>query len=107
MSNLFDPTPGQDYGLCKTCNKPIPTEDDKGKHWAGDGEGHSISILNQSRADRIERHIQQEIEDALQSAFSAIDDYLVRGHFTEEEVTKAMQTIHFEVDDGWREYSNE
>jgi len=37
MSNLFDPMPGQDYGLCKTCNKPIPTEDDKGKHWAGDG----------------------------------------------------------------------
>lgn len=107
MSTLFDPTPGQDYGLCRTCDERIPTEDDKAKHWAGEGKGHSIGILNESRTDRIERFVRQEVEDAMQSAYSSIDDYIARGHFTEEEVAKAMQTIHVEVDDGWEEYSND
>ncbi|MGQ3384476.1 hypothetical protein [Glutamicibacter sp. TV12E] len=106
MSNLFDPTPGQDYGLCLTCNKPIPNESDKAKHWNGDGKGHSIRVLNESRAERIESHITREVEDALQSAFSSIDDYIARGHFTEEEVTVALRTVHVEVDDEWKEYSN-
>lgn len=108
MSNLFDPTPGQDYGFCRTCDKPIPTEEDKNQHWASaDGQGHTIHVQNQPRNARIRDHIQQGVDNAMSSFYSEIDDYIARGHLTEEEANSAMKSAYVDVADGWDEYNNE
>ena len=108
MSNLFDPIPGEDYGVCGTCNKAMPTESDTVQHWASpEGKGHVISVTNMPRSERIRRHIQVGADDAMSRFYSEIDDYIARGHLTEEEAVSAMKSAFVDVADGWEEYSNE
>ena len=108
MSDMFEPTPGKDYGVCKTCNKPIPTESDKDQHWASpEGKGHTITIMNPPRIDRIRRHVQSELDSAMTSFYSEIDSDIARGHLTEEEAKDAMRSAFADVEDGWDEYSND
>lgn len=108
MSNLFDPTPGQDYGFCRTCSKPMPTEADKNQHWASpESQGHTIHVQNKPRNARIRDHIQQGVDDAMSSFYSEIDSEIALGHLTEEEAKNAMKSAFVDVADGWDDYSNE
>lgn len=107
MSDLFDPTPGQDYGFCRTCDKPMPTEEDTNQHWASlDGKGHTIRIMNPPRTARIRGHIQQGVDDAMSSFYSEIDSQIARGDLTEDEAKNGMNSAFVDVSDGWEEYSN-
>ncbi|MGP4995501.1 hypothetical protein [Glutamicibacter ardleyensis] len=108
MSTLFVPTPGQDYGFCRTCDKPMPTEEDKNQHWASpEGQGHTIHVANKPRLARIRDHIQQGVDDAMSSFYSEIDSQIARGDLTEEEAKNAMKSAFVDVADGWDDYSNE
>lgn len=114
----FDPSPNADYGYCVTCGEKFQTEQLANEHMRvtleacppgenGHRHGHSVMIISPSRERLIKNAIQTELDNALYSFYSKIDDWLASGELTEVEAQKAMDTAYADVADGWEEYSDE
>lgn len=114
--NPLNPYPGP-YGRCSTCGLELPTKQDAADHGRETMEpipgvtigvvarGHSVSVTNPPREDRIRREIEMEIESAVGDLLPEIYRLHERYGATLAELTEAVRSIgEIYIVDDWAEY---
>lgn len=94
MPTRFDQDPDKDYGVCKDCGAPMPAEADARTHMretSQGGRGHTISITNDTRESRINWHIQDMIENAMNDVADEILGDIYDGEYTLEEALEVVR----------------
>ncbi len=96
----FDQVQGEPYGACRDCDGVFSTKEEAHQHMsqthelarqAGGNAGHSVSIRNPERPERIRRGIGSIVSDVMNDFCNQVDDLINDGHVTEEEATEAMR----------------
>jgi len=89
------------YGKCKDCGVSLETEDLARTHMTD--SRHCVWILNPSRQRNIERHVDSEIEMALDDVFQDLYRLVEREEATADEIEKALSNACY-LDDEWRKF---
>lgn len=114
ITSRFDPEPDAQYAKCKTCGIDLPTVEESNIHGnataheafakGSSGGGHSIRILNPSRARRIGRAVNGIVDEVIDDAMSKLEDLVYRKHITEAEAVEAIRP-YSDFADAWDEYN--
>lgn len=98
-TSRYNPVQGLPYGTCRTCQTDFETKEMAEAHMSqthdearknGGTRGHTISVTNPERPERIRGAVSVHVESAMDSFCQNIDDIVQAGYATEEELTKAM-----------------
>ncbi|MCU1441114.1 MAG: hypothetical protein JWP85_2111 [Rhodoglobus sp.] len=102
----FDPDPDKPYGNCMDCEEVFADRADMSAHLSETykaGKSHRGRGTNPTRAERIERELDQIAEDVLYDFVSRTEDLVDRDEVTEEEITEAVGRVTADFADAWSE----
>lgn len=114
-TSRFDQVDGEPYGACRDCDGVFSTKEKAHKHMSethelarrdGGNHGHSVSIRNPERPERIERAIGGIVSDVMDDFCNQVDDLINDEHITEEEATKAMR-FYADFQEAWENWPAE
>ncbi len=107
MTSRFDQldTATHPYGRCKSCDiGDLATQEIAQKHMIE--QGHTISVLNQTRRDRIRNHVTDEVIGGMERVCERLYRLIDNGDLTVDEVRDAMRSAP-DPGDEWDEYLRE
>lgn len=114
-TSKFNPMPDDAYGVCRTCDIDLATEQVANIHMnatmaeamaKGENGSHAVRVLNPSRESRIESEVDELIDEVTSDLMSKIEDLVYRNHITEDEAKMALRH-HSDLADAWEEHCDE